>query len=311
MTHPHYPPKQDRPADPPPPSDGDGAEEGEVPPPPDPDTLRGMFENPATRNYLFAGFAALAMVFVVMLQQASDIGGLMLVLLGAAGMVFRWPAAPLLFLLLMLWFLIFPFGIPDPDSMPLEFDAGTLRVADMLLAFSVVVYLAAHYRVYGLTTQAVPFDQRFPRKGEKPLRRPTDLVDDGELPRLLYLTAGVVLAGQLAWVFLTSFEVDVLGDFPLLVSEGRPGGRGQRTADMSPAMTRFILATGLLFFGTLLARLVFGYWRLRRMTPAEGGMILQDANWDETRRERVRVERWRKWAKDKAKADGPGAGDAR
>jgi hypothetical protein len=300
MTHPHYPPKQDRPPD------VEGDDEGEAPPPPDPDTLRGMFENPATRNYLFAGFAALAMVFVVMLQQASDVGGLMLVLLGAAGMVLRWPAAPVLFLLLLFWFLIFPFGIPDPDSMPLEFDAGSLRVADMLLVFSVVVYLASHYRVYGLTTQAVPFDQRFPRKKEKPLRRPTDLVGDGELPRLLYLTGGVVLAGQLAWVFVTSFEVDVLADFPLRLVEGRRAF-GERSA----GMTRFILTTGLLFFGTLLARLVFGYWRLRRMTPAEGGMILQDANWDETRRERVRVERWRNWAKTKEKADGPEAGDAR
>lgn len=310
MTHPHYPPKQDRLAEPPPP-DVEGDEEDEGPPPPDPGSIRGMFQNPATRNYLFAGFAALAMVFVVMLQQASDFGGLILVLLGAAGMVFRWPAAPVLFLLLMLWFLIFPFGIPDPNSTPLENDAGSLRVADMLLAFSVVVYLAAHYRVYGLTTQAVPFDQRFPRKSEKPLRRPTDLVNDGEIPRLLYLTGGVVLAGQLVWVFVTSFEVDVLGDFPLRLAEDRRGVWPPRNREMPAAMTRFILTTGLLFFGTLLARLVFGYWRLRRMSPAEGGMILQDANWDETRRERVRVERWRKWAKEKQKADRPEAGDAR
>lgn len=309
MTHPHYPAKPDRPTDPPPPDDNSA--EGEELPPPDPDTIRGMFENPATRNYLFAGFAALAMVFVVMLQQASDIGGLMLVLLGAAGMVLRWPAAPVLFLLLMLWFLIFPFGIPDPDSMPLEFDAGSLRVADMLLAFSVVVYLAAHYRVYGLTAQAVPFDQRFPRKGEKPLRRPTDLVSEGEIPRLLYVTGGVVLAGQLVWVFVTSFEVDVLGEVPLRLSAGRQGVWPPRNRDMPAGMTRFILTTGLLFFGTLLAWLVFGYWRLRRMTPAEGGMVLQDANWDETRRERVRVERWRTWATDKQKADRPEPGDAR
>jgi hypothetical protein len=58
---------------------------------------------------------------------------------------------------------------------------------------------------------------------------------------------------------------------------------------MSAVSTRFVLMAGLVFFGTLLARLVFGYWRLRVMGPAEAAMVVQEAGWDETRREDVRL----------------------
>jgi hypothetical protein len=275
--------------------------------PPDPDSLRGMFHAPAVRNYLFAGLAALAMVFVVLFSRGSDLGGLLLVVLGAAGLVLRWPAAPVLFLLILTYFLVFPFGFPTPDADPYELLEGRFRVADLILVAAVVVYLAVHYRLYGLTTQAVPAETRSAPRAEKPPRRPPDLIRDGEIVRLLYLTAGVVIVGQVVWAFLTSVEVDVLASFPLRLAD-RPWVRGVPD-DMPPPLTRFVVLNGLLVFGTLLARLVFGYWGLRRMSAAEGGMILQDAGWDETRRERVRVEQWRACGRERAAkqaADGGG-----
>jgi hypothetical protein len=72
-----------------------------------------------------------------------------------------------------------------------------------------------------------------------------------------------------------------------------PGG-------LNAGATRFVILVGLLFFGTLVARLVFGYWRLRMMGPAEGGMILLDGGWSETSRERQRVEKWRIWGRKRA-----------
>lgn len=275
--------------------------------PPDPNSIRGMFHNPGVRNYLIAGLAALAMVFAILFGQGSDIGGLLLVTIGAAGMILRWPAAPPIFLLLLLWFLIFPFGVPDPDTMSNNFTDPPFQVADILLIASVLVYLTSHYRAYGLTVQAMPFEQRFPKKSDEPTRRPTALILPGEIARLLYLTVAVVIVGQLVWLFVSRVEIDILGDFPLRWSSWR---RSTRTGpdEMPPAMTRFVLMSGLLVFGTLLARLVFGYWRLRAMGAAEGGMILQDAGWDETRRERTRLEKWRAWRKDKAKKDAAKAG---
>jgi hypothetical protein len=296
------------PADDLPPADTDEVDDA---PPPEPDSLRGMFLNPGVRNYLYAGLAALAMVFVIMFGRLSDIGGFMIALIGAAGLLLRWPAAPAFVLMLLFWFLIFPFGIPDPDTVSQEFDAGHFRLEDVLLVASVLVYLACHYRVYGLTTQAVPHEQRFPGKRSERVRRPTDLIRQGELPRLLYFVVGVVIAGQLVWLFVSRIEIDVLADFPLRRAAWRRFSPA-RADEIPPGLTRLILTTGLLFFGTLLARLVFGYWRLRRMSPAEGGMVLQDAGWDETRRERTRVETWRKWQAERAKKPGrPGEGGKR
>ncbi len=47
-------------------------------------------------------------------------------------------------------------------------------------------------------------------------------------------------------------------------------------------------------------RLVFGYWRMRMMTAAEGAMVMTDTSWAESHRERVRVEKWRIWGRDRA-----------
>lgn len=274
------------------------------------DTLRGMYENRGVRNYLIAGLAALAMIFTILLQNGSDIGGLLLLVLGAAGMVLRWPAAPSFFLVLLLWFLIFPYGLPPAYENRFEVRDSHLRVADVLLAFSVVVYLASHYRVFGFTFQAMPFEQRFPRRGTKPTRRPTDLIRPGEIARLLYLTAGVVVVGQLVWLVATSLEIDVNADFPLKLAEEPPPGKVRRREKFD----LLLVLLGLGFFAALFAQLIFGYWRLRLMKAAEGGMAVQDAGWDQTRRELTRVEKWRLWQKAKAKANAepmPEPGDKR
>jgi hypothetical protein len=280
----------DRPA-----ADPDDEAEG----PPAPESTWVLFTDPGVRNYLFTGLAGLAVLFVVLFARGSDLGGLLIVLVGAGGMVFRRHAAPAFVLLFLLWFLVFPFGLPPADEDPFEIEAGRFRVADLLLVASVVVYLASHYRVFGLTQQAMPFDGRSPRPGEKPVRRPAALVAPTEISRLLYLTAGVVFAGQIVWLIVVNLEVDVLRTVPLGWGEGRLARR-RGGGDLDPWTTRFVVLTGLIFFGSLLARLVFGYWRLRAMTPGEGRMILQDAGWDETRRERQRAETWRARAKRRA-----------
>src|SRR6185437_2312766 len=188
-------------------------------------SLRGMVQDAAVRNYLFAGFAALVMIFLVMLSKNSDVGGLTLALLGAAGMLFRWLAAPSLVLLLLLYFLLFPFGLPPAYTDRNELRNGFLRVSDVLLAFSVIVYLASHYRIYGMTTQAMPLEPRFGSGRPQPLRRPANLSRGNEIIRFLYLAGAAVLAGQLLWLLTTAFEIDVTADFPLQVADEVPRWR--------------------------------------------------------------------------------------
>ena len=37
------------------------------------------------------------------------------------------------------------------------------------------------------------------------------------------------------------------------------------------------------------------------MSAAEGGLALQESDWSETHRERVRIEKWREWQKEREK----------
>ena len=57
------------------------------------------------------GLGALAMVFVILFALSGPVGGILVVLLGLAGLLLRWPAAPPLVLLVVMWFLIFPGGL--------------------------------------------------------------------------------------------------------------------------------------------------------------------------------------------------------
>lgn len=275
--------------------------EPEAPPPPI-DTLRGMLADAAVRNYLYAGLAALVMVFLIMLAGSSDIGGLILLTLGTAGLIFRWPAVPSFFLLFLLYFLVFPFGLPPAYE---DYDAlqgGHLGVADVLLAFCVVVYLASHYRVYALTAQALPNEPTMSRRRRKPVKRPTDLIRPGEIPRLLYIALGVTIVGQILWLITTSVGIDVNADFPFHYSDPREMELFSRRSRPLPYwLVRSFLLFGIGFFGVLLARLVFGYWRLRTQSAAEGALVLQEASWSETHRERVRIELWQKWQAERNK----------
>ncbi len=266
----------------------------------DPGSLRAMVHDQAVLNYLFAGLAALAMVFVVMFQRGSDLGGLLLVLIGGPGLIFRKTAAPALFLVILTYFLIFPAGLPPAwrDSTEIT---NHFRVVDLILVASVLIYLAAHYRVFGLTTQALPFDAHYPRKGEKPARRPSKLVRTGEIRTLLFLVTGVVVVGQLAWWVVANVEPDPTATPPLKLIE-RQRGLWSSGGEGSEWRNRFVILAGMLAIGTLIARLVFGYWRLRTMSAVEAGMILQDTVWNETRREPSRQEAWRVWGRDRAAA---------
>lgn len=282
--------------------------------PPDPNSLRGRFVDPAVRNYLFVGLGALVMIFMVLLQQGSDIGGLGFLMVGTVGLIFRWPTVPPFLLLWLLWFLAFPFGLPPIYENPYELGNGTLRIADVLLAFSLVVYISVHYRLYGLTMQAVALEERALRgKKPKPTKRPASLIRSGEVARLIYLSVGVVLAGQFLWLLATSLEIDVNADFPIKWAKQRLTGQKRLPEELYLWHTRLLILLGIGFLGTLLARLVFGYWKLRILSAAEGGMMIQDAGWDETRREQTRVEKWRIWSKDRenAKANDDGQPNTR
>jgi hypothetical protein len=290
--------------------------------------LRLLFNEPAIRNYAFAAFGALAMIFLVMFEQGSDLGGLLIVIMGVCGVLFRWTAAPVLVLLLLTYFMWTPLGIPGEGySSTMLIEERRFHFVDVILVLSVLVYLSSQYRIYSLVYQAIAFEGVIQRKGEPPTRRPATLIRPAELITMLALSVVLVIAGQLLWLFATSVEVVPAEEFPLRMAESRaslarllrPDGMRKGTGGgvdpgaidlirfhsdgvLSPGASRFYVLLGMLFVGILIARLVFGYWRLRTIGPAEGGMILLDVGWRETNRERVRLEKWRVWGRKRAEA---------
>ena len=264
------------------------------------EATRLLFRDPGVRNYLFAALAGLALVFVVMFQRGADAGGLLCVMIGVAGLVLRWTVAPPMFLLVTVYFVVFPYGIPELGyASRFEIEDNRFNFSDLLLSGAALVYLACQYRVFGLTQQALPHEMKVPRKSDKPYRRPPSAITQTEIPRFLYLTAAVVFAGQFLWLVFTTVEVDPEGTIPLRFA-GSARSRFRRESWLPPGSTRFVLIAGTLFFGTLLARLVFGYWRLRAMKPDEANAVLLDTGWLETRREHVRVNVWKRWRRKRA-----------
>jgi hypothetical protein len=263
-----------------------------------------LFNDPAVRNYTIAALSALAMIFLIMFQQGSDIGGLIIVVLGAGGVLLRWVAAPPLILIILTYFMVFPFGIPrDPSENRFAIEDGRFVMTDLLLVMSVLVYVACTYRILGFVHQAIAYEGQIKRSDEQPTRRPPALITPTEVGVLLGASAALVVVGQLVWWFISAVEIVPGEDMPLRwVGSGRTAHSTELVGGMGPRTTRFIVTVGILFFGVLLARLVFGYWRWRMMGAAEGGMILLEGGWLETKRERSRFEKWRIWGRKRAEA---------
>ena len=125
-----------------------------------------LFLDPAVRNFTFAALGALGMIFLILFQQGSDIGGVLILLIGACGLLLRWFASPIFVLIILAYFMIFPFGVPwDSFESKWEISDGRFRVTDVMLVLSVLVYIACQYRIYGFVSQAIPFEAPNPPQG--------------------------------------------------------------------------------------------------------------------------------------------------
>lgn len=270
-------------------------------------TQRQVFElflrDAAVRPYLFGALGGLAMMFLVLFLNGSDLGAVLVLMWGLAGLLLRWTAAPVFLIFTLGWFMVFPFALPDPDLLyndPFRVRDSHFQVPDILLVMAALVNLRCTYRVLGIVHLSMPFENVLRRKGEYPTRRPTSHIDPGEIGWLIAAAAAVVVFAQVLWFVVNALDfVPTEDGFPLKwadLNDLSRYRRGSRDAgEYSPGGSRFFVLTGGLFFAFLFVRLVFGYWRLKTMTAAEGAMVATDTSWSESHRERVRVETWRIW----------------
>jgi hypothetical protein len=265
----------------------------------DPGVL-GLFKTPGTRTYLIVGFAALFVYFMLMTGRGSEIGTVITLLIAVPGLLARWSASPVLVVLLTTYQLIDPnfWGLLSVLDVSGTYYRGSATYSqfvgrgwvgsqylleDVLLAGAMLAYLAAQYRLLSLATRSMPDE---PRPGQRPdddivpVRRPDAMVTDSELQTLLIVGIGCVAFGLVGWVGLRAVESGLSVSSSLIIDK---------------VLGRFLTFMWIFGLGAMLAGAVLGHLALTRMRTDEARLILQDAFWQESRREQERIHHWINW----------------
>jgi len=261
------------------------------------------FRDPAARNYLVLGLAAVLVISAVLFVQGGLIAAIIPAAVAALGLLLRWTAMPIVFLVTLSYFLVFPYGIPDLSRRFDDIYGSHLRVLDIALVGSVLAYLAAQYRLYSLVHQSMPFDMpsRLRKKSDRSPVRPGENIADGEVGRMFATIGLCVFLGQIAWFFVSETTINFLNFPPFEISHVYDPIRLWRGVGLSPEYTRFLLTAGLCAVVAFAFGLALRYWRLVRLSRDEARMILLDTEWSDARRELNRQEKWRAWALPKFK----------
>jgi hypothetical protein len=244
---------------------------------------------PPTR-FIYQGFCLAGLVLVLFSQLGRPFSLLDFLTLGAGllGIVTRWRVAPFLFLLLL--------GMAHVGHL---FDLGPswqllrLRLAlpfetvDNTLSCGVLIYVAAHFRLQGLTSYLVPPD-----------RREREKTGDKRSPIKRYRRAlSQVMPRELALFLLPLPVFALLAQLALSWVDGQPP-----LMELVPVLNRSVRLAWLLGVTGLVVAGLLAYWRWSSMSQAEAAMFVQDVWWRETRGEQRRLWRWLAWTRLRAGA---------
>lgn len=235
--------------------------------------------------YLAGGLGGLVAVAAALMEQsAGGLAGLACLIPGVIGLTLRRNAMPGVFLVTLAYFLAFPTGNPFDPASSTPAGQSYFRIADFVLVGGAAAYLVCQYRLFGLTTQAVPADPAGVTGADSPAVRVVTAADDGEVTRLAVGLAAALLAGQLVWLVVTGLGVELTTFPPVEVAR----------SETSPN-SRFLLGVGV----TALAGGVLGFWawygRAAGLRADQARLFLTDTAWRESRRELNRHEVWRAW----------------
>ena len=243
---------------------------------------------PANLNYLVLTAAGLLVYFLVMGQSGNDTGALLAILIAVPGVLARWVISPILVLALTTYLRIDPgflsvISYVSGSRWFLSRTPSGFNLEDVILAAALLAYVIGHYRLTSLVHQGMPEDPGFrgDREAPKPPMRPADTAPPDELAKLLFIGAGCVVVGQVAWLILTALE------------------RAQRPHIFAAGTARLLLVIWVVGGGLMLTAAALVYMRAARMSRREASLILRDVHFNEMRRETDRLHRWRHWFKEK------------
>ena len=267
-----------------------------------PSPYRELVTNPAARTYLMLAGGGLLVAMLTMFLVGSPIAAALLLVVGLCGLVLRWTAMPVVFVLLVSWLSFAPLGLPFDAQWFSNIPGSHFRFLDFILVGASLVYLIGQYRLLSIVHIGMPFDaaKRFVKPGAKPTVRPAEPPGDRELWMLFARVGLAALAGQFLWFAITCFRVDFEAVPPLVYRLPNWGYR----QDYDPLfivdyLSRFLLALGFFLTVALAARFAFWYWGLLQLRRDQARLILVDTQWAEDRRELDRQEKWRGWQKSR------------
>jgi hypothetical protein len=255
---------------------------------PPPSVFRRLRE-PAAINYLIMTGVGLLAYGLIMVSRGNDIGFMVAGLFAVAGILARWTAAPVLILLITTYLTIDPGFINivgqfagSPWFFPRP--TGGFNLEDVILAGGLLFYTIGHYRLTTLLHEGMPSEPTVQREPDvMPPRRPAALVGKDELSHVLIVGGGCVILGEVVWLTLIAIE-----------KGGRP-----RLSEFSAGAARFFLFAWVLGLALMVISAAIVYLRGARMTRAEASLLLRDEFFQENRRETDRLQRWRRWFKEK------------
>lgn len=218
--------------------------------------------------YFLAGMGSMVVLGIILMQSAGR-WALIPVLIGAAGLVFRWRAAPLILLAFVVLGQLGPAWMGMMHSprrrpmLPLEFG----------LCATILVYVVCQFRLVALTIGALPRDRRRPTA--KARLRPSSGPPSREVVAALTIACVAVVLAFFIWTM-----TDVI---PPRWNIIKPNWR--------LGLLAWLLTGVLVVTSAIVAHLGW-----RRLSREEAALYLQDTLWHETRREQRRINRWRAWA---------------
>jgi hypothetical protein len=254
------------------------------------------FSQHGVRVYLFVGFGALLVAWLLLMERVAFGGLAMFVLfLGSIsllpflipphwGWFSRWLRRPLPSVPIFVFFVIAVietlFG-----EMPFGARNANFSLDDLLVIALLLTYGAAHYRLLSMGYQLIPIDPRpHPLRplGDRSEIRPAERLVPNEF-RDLGLTLLLSISAAIGtWV--------VISQEPIL-----PQDLASDQLNMSGTWRRTMLTLWFLGALVVVGGQLFRLIRFYLLTPDEARMILQDAVWSESRSEQRRHARWLAW----------------
>jgi hypothetical protein len=248
---------------------------------------------PAVRNYIFVSFAALAVVFFALVRlfrlDIRYMDGpstvrllfcLVPVLVGVAGLLRGWRLGPLITLIIVVVPLFFreiheaAGPRPSDELQPRHFD-----LTDWVLCGGLLAYVAAHYRILGLTVSILPRERATrsdPKTPPAEIKRGAHLVSPVEVSWLVLSLPIWAFLAQSVWVSLP---------------------RHIKLMNLHPKTWQGILLCWLIAGGLLIAAGFLRHIRLRSLRREEAILLMNDTLWAETRGEQRRIQSWLAWGR--------------